>query len=209
MKLRLIIFDLFGTLIFSIEKIKKEDFFAFYRKIGIKLETEEDIKSFINLFTQLMTEAKNWQDLSKKLLEKVIEKPVQETINKLADFFEENIVYQLYDDVKEIIALPCRKAILTTAAPFLFSNFGLEKYFEIFTPKETKFLKPDPRAFLAVLNKLKVRPEEILMIGDEIERDLIPAKNLGIRTILIDRQDKIKNYSGGKIKSLKNLKEIL
>ena len=178
MKLRLIIFDLFGTLIFSIEKIKKEDFFAFYRKIGIKLETEEDIKSFINLFTQLMTEAKNWQDLSKKLLEKVIEKPVQETINKLADFFEENIVYQLYDDVKEIIALPCRKAILTTAAPFLFSNFGLEKYFEIFTPKETKFLKPDPRAFLAVLNKLKVRPEEILMIGDEIERDLIPAKTL-------------------------------
>jgi len=70
MKLRLIIFDLFGTLIFSIEKIKKEDFFAFYRKIGIKLETEEDIKSFINLFTQLMTEAKIGKILAKNFLRK-------------------------------------------------------------------------------------------------------------------------------------------
>jgi len=70
-------------------------------------------------------------------------------------------------------------------------------------------LKPDPRAFLAVLEKLKVKPEEVLMIGDEVERDLIPAKNLGMEVILIDRENKIENTPIRKISSLAELKYIL
>ncbi len=209
MKPKLIIFDLFGTLVFSVEKLKREDFFAFYQKLGIELKTEKDIKLFTSLFVQLMTQSAGWQDFSQKLLEKVIQKTDQETVNKLANFFKENIVYQLYDDAKEITGLSYQKAILTSAAPFLFSNLGLEKYFEIFTPRETKFLKPDPRAFLAVLEKLKIKPEETLMVGDELERDLIPAKKLGMETILIDRGDKIENTPVKKINSLAELKNIL
>ena len=209
MKLKLIIFDLFGTLVFSVEKLKREDFFAFYQKLGIELKTEKDIKLFTSLFSQLMTQSAGWQDFSQKLLEKVIQKTDQEIVNKLTNFFKENIVYQLYDDAKEIIELSYQKAILTSAAPFLFSNLGLEKYFEIFTPRETKFLKPDPRAFLVVLNKLKVKPEEVLMVGDEVERDLIPAQKLGMKAILIDRRDKVENTPVKKINSLKELKGLL
>ena len=209
MKLKLIIFDLFGTLVFSVEKLKREDFFAFYQKLGIELKTEKDIKLFTSLFAQLMTQSAGWQDFSQKLLEKVIQKTDQEIVNKLTNFFKENIVYQLYDDAKEIIELSYQKAILTSAAPFLFSNLGLEKYFEIFTPRETKFLKPDPRAFLVVLNKLKVKPEEVLMVGDEVERDLIPAQKLGMKAILIDRRDKVENTPVKKINSLDELKQIL
>ena len=47
------------------------------------------------------------------------------------------------------------------------------------------------------------------MIGDEVESDLIPAKKLGMKTILIDRENKIKNTQFKKISSLKELKEIL
>jgi putative hydrolase of the HAD superfamily len=209
MKAKLIIFDLFGTLVFSVEKIKREDFFAFYQKLGIKFKTEKDVKLFTSLFVRLMTQSAGWQDFSQKLLEKVIQKTDQETVNKLANFFKENIVYQLYDDAKEIIGLPHQKAILTSAAPFLFSNLGLEKYFKIFTPRETKFLKPDPKAFLAVLEKLKVKLEETLMVGDEVERDLIPAKKLGMETMLIDRENKIENPPVKKINSLAELKQIL
>lgn len=208
MNLKLIIFDLFGTLIFQ-EKIEREDFFAFYQKLGIELKTKEDIDFFTSTFSQLMMESSDWRDFSQKLLGKVIQKSESETIIKLAGFFQENIIYQLFDDVKEIINFPCQKAILTSAARFLFSNLGLEKHFEIFTPQETKFTKPDPKAFLAVLKKLKVKPEETLMIGDEIERDLIPAKKLGLEAILIDRENKIENSSIKKISSLKELKNIL
>ena len=125
------------------------------------------------------------------------------------DFLKRNVNCKLFDDVKEAIKLPEQKAILTTGSSFLFSNLGLEKHFKIFTPKETKFIKPDPRAFLIVLEEFNVKPKETVMVGDEIERDILPAEKLGIKTILIDRENKIKDYSGIKIRSLSELKNIL
>ena len=53
-----------------------------------------------------------------------------------------------------------------------------------------------------------MKPKNVLMVGDEIEKDLIPAEKLGITTILIDRKNSIKNYSGIKIKSLKELRKL-
>ena len=209
MKPKLIIFDLFGTLAFPVEKLKREDFFAFYKKIGIEFKTDQDIKSFISLFAQMSNQATNWHDLSEKLLKGFLGKADLEKTQALADFYKENLIYKLYDDVKEIVNLPFQKAILTAGAGFLIKNLGLEKFARVFTPKETIFLKPDPRAFLAVLEKLKVKPEEVLMIGDEIERDLIPAKNLGMEAILIDRENKIVNPPVQKISSLSELKNIL
>jgi len=209
MKPKLIIFDLFGTLAFPVEKLKREDFFAFYKKIGIEFKTDQDIKSFISLFAQMSNQATNWHDLSEKLLKGFLGKADLEKTQALADFYKENLIYKLYDDVKEIVNLPFQKAILTAGAGFLIKKLGLEKFARVFTPKETIFLKPDPRAFLAVLEKLKVKPEEVLMIGDEIERDLIPAKKLGLEAILIDRENKIVNPPVQKISSLSELKNIL
>ncbi len=209
MKPKLIIFDLFGTLIFPLEKIKREDFFTFYQKMGIDLKTEEDLKLFISLFSQLMGQTENWLDFSQKLLGKVIGKVDQILVEKLANFFRENIIYQMYEDVQSIIDFPQAKAILTTGSQFLFSDLGLEKYFAIFTPKETKFLKPDKRAFLAVLEKFGILAKEALMVGDEIEKDLIPAKSLGMEVILLDRENKIKDSPIRKISSLKELGNLL
>ena len=124
-------------------------------------------------------------------------------------FLKEDFVCEFYDDVKEIVNLPFQKAILTSGAGFSIKKLGLEKFAQVFTPKETKFLKPDKRAFLVVLEKLKVKPEEALMVRDEIERDLIPAKNLGMGAILIDRENKIENAPFKKISSLKELKNLL
>ena len=209
MKPKLIIFDFFGTLGFSAQKLKNEEFFAFYKKVGIKLDTKEDIKSFLDIFSRLIGYTENWQDFSEKLLEKTVGKVNRKTIDKLANFYKENLIYQVYDDVREIIELPCKKAILTTCSKFMLPNLVLEKSFEIFTPKETKFLKPNPKAFWQVLNYFKLKPEDSLMIGDEIERDLIPAEKIGFKTILIDRKNSIEDYSSLKIKSLKELKGVL
>jgi putative hydrolase of the HAD superfamily len=209
MKINLLIFDLFGTLIFQNPKLKKEDFFVFYKSLGMKLEKREDFENLSKIFAKAMKSSSNWQELSQRVIKEALGEEKGERIEKLAKFLKENLIYQPFDDVKEVINLPYEKAILTDASRFLFSGLGFEKYFQIFTPKETKFLKPDPKAFLAVLNFFKVKPEETLMIGDELERDLIPAKNLGMEAILIDRENKIKNTPIKKISSLKELKEIL
>ncbi len=43
--------------------------------------------------------------------------------------------------------------------------------------------KPDPRIFMLALEKLGLRPEQAAFIGDSYERDMIPAAEIGMKTI--------------------------
>ena len=49
-------------------------------------------------------------------------------------------------------------------------------------------MKPDHRIFNYTLTNLLIKPEEAIMVGDNTKRDIIPAKELGMKTILIDRE---------------------
>ena len=53
--------------------------------------------------------------------------------------------------------------------------------------------KPHKEYYLEIMKKLKVEPEEVIMIGDDIERDIIPARILGIDSYQIDRDIEIRN----------------
>jgi HAD superfamily hydrolase (TIGR01662 family) len=48
----------------------------------------------------------------------------------------------------------------------------------------TGLRKPDPRAFTAVAEALGVAPADCIMVGDRIDNDIVPAKALGMATIL-------------------------
>jgi HAD superfamily hydrolase (TIGR01549 family) len=58
-----------------------------------------------------------------------------------------------------------------------------------FTYKEIQddyeFTKPDTRYFEAVLRKCNCKAEESVMVGDRIDKDIIPAKLVGMKTIRI------------------------
>lgn len=207
--IKLLIFDFSGTLVYLSKPIDFDGFFNSLKKFGIEVITDEEIETFTSLFTNLFGRTKDWLDFSEKIYKAFVQKPEEDDILALANFLKENIVFTLYDDVKEIIDLPFQKAILSANASFIIEGLGLGKFFKIFSPRETKFLKPDRRAFLSPLKKLKVKPEEAIIVGDELERDLIPAKNLGLEAILIDRENKIKNSPVRKIQSLTELKNIL
>jgi HAD superfamily hydrolase (TIGR01549 family) len=51
-------------------------------------------------------------------------------------------------------------------------------------------VKPHPTIFEAVLELLGVRPPEAVMVGDSLEEDIEGARALGMRAILIDREDR-------------------
>jgi len=48
-----------------------------------------------------------------------------------------------------------------------------------------KITKPDPRYFKAVLRNCNCVPVESVMIGDRVDKDIIPAKMIGMKTIRI------------------------
>jgi 2-haloalkanoic acid dehalogenase type II len=53
--------------------------------------------------------------------------------------------------------------------------------------RNTGAAKPDPRIFLAAAECLGVAPENILHIGDDVELDVVGARDAGMRTAWINR----------------------
>ncbi len=54
------------------------------------------------------------------------------------------------------------------------------------TPMDCGHWKPSHGMFLAALAHLKVAPGRCLMIGDDLERDIRPASELGMKTFYVE-----------------------
>ena len=207
-KPKLIIFDFWNTLVYS-QKSDPQKFYSNLGRFGIEIKNKEDANRISSSFSKLMCFSKNWLDFSQQFLSKFGNGQKEKNISAFENFLKENVTYKIYDDVKEISDLPYEKAILTDSARFLVEDSGFGSFGKIFTPQETGALKPDPKVFLAVTNEFKIKPEEAVMVGDDIERDLNTAQKLGMKTVLIDRENKSSNYLGTKINSLNELKNIM
>jgi HAD superfamily hydrolase (TIGR02253 family) len=63
----------------------------------------------------------------------------------------------------------------------------LTDYFDVVvSSEESGKTKPSSAPFVMALNKLKVRPEQVLYVGDNPRRDIKGAKNLGMKTALAE-----------------------
>jgi len=58
---------------------------------------------------------------------------------------------------------------------------------EVVTAEDTGKYKPDKEAFLRALERLGVRTDEVVHVSAYTYYDLLPASELGIRTVLVDR----------------------
>jgi putative hydrolase of the HAD superfamily len=65
------------------------------------------------------------------------------------------------------------------------SNLG-EYFCEVINSESCGYLKPDKRIFDYALNKISAANKECIMIGDDLEADIIGAKNAGIDHIFFN-----------------------
>ncbi|MEW6107956.1 MAG: HAD family hydrolase [Nitrospirota bacterium] len=104
----------------------------------------------------------------------------------------------LYDGIVSI----CKrfKTAIISDAQWSFSEpeiqkLGLDHYFKIrIFSSRVGFKKPDTRMFTIAMEKLKARAEESVYIGDNPPKDLIGAKNAGLKFILF--RNECKSYNG-------------
>ncbi len=87
----------------------------------------------------------------------------------------------------------------------------LNKYFEnVITSEESGCKKPDPMIFKFALNTAHAKASESLMIGDDIEVDIIGARNSGIDQVYFNyhktQHNEVVSYE---ITELKSLRKIL
>ncbi len=70
--------------------------------------------------------------------------------------------------------------------------------------------KPEPAIFMLALEKAKAKPEEVLFVGDQYTVDVIGARNVGMKPLMIDRnnwQEEITDCT--RIQSLKQIEQFL
>ncbi|MBN2043040.1 MAG: HAD-IA family hydrolase [Candidatus Aenigmarchaeota archaeon] len=71
-------------------------------------------------------------------------------------------------------------------------KFGIKKYFRhLFCSGNIGYAKPDPRIYEYALSKIPEAPIECVFV-DNIERNLPPMKELGVKTILFSGVEKLK-----------------
>lgn len=69
-----------------------------------------------------------------------------------------------------------KELVTSGVAPFLAAT--------IFST-EIRAIKPSKQPFLAALHAIDAYPDEVLFVGDSLERDILPAKKLGMSTCLV------------------------
>lgn len=208
MKPKLIIFDFWKTLVYSPNK-DPHQFYSGLKNFNIEIK-EKERERFSHFFSKGMCLSKSWLDFSEKLLKEFSTNQTEKNIKAFSDFLKKIGEFKFYDDIKEVNSLPYKKIVLTDSGRFLIKPLEKLDYFSrIFTPQDTGGLKPDPKVFSVVMKEMDARLEETIMIGDDPERDVKPAENLGMKTILIDRKNKHPEYIKPKIKSFRELKTAI
>ena len=81
-------------------------------------------------------------------------------------------------------------------------NAGILKYFEKVYSSDKYTKKPNKEIFIAAQGNYKAN--ECLMVGDSVDKDIIPAYNLGMNVILIGKSDKYKS-----VNNVVEIKEML
>ncbi len=68
------------------------------------------------------------------------------------------------------------------------ARLGILEYFEFtFFSSELVFRKPHPHMFDTALHRLRLKPAQVLFVGDQIDTDLVGAKAVGLKTAWLNR----------------------
>jgi HAD superfamily hydrolase (TIGR01549 family) len=138
-----------------------------------------------------------------RFVPKVYDFILYKNINNLNDFNklklqyknelkQSNIKFKLMDGIDDFLKISSKQYKIGILGQYgkdfrqYLEEIKLNKYFTFTEVQDDyKITKPDPRYFEALLKKCKCKPEESIMVGDRIDKDIIPAKMVGMKTIRI------------------------
>jgi putative hydrolase of the HAD superfamily len=89
-------------------------------------------------------------------------------------------------------------------------GLGLQHYFDaVIALEDTGFKKPHEKPFLLALERLGLKPEEAMMIGDWAERDMVGAKGVGLKTVFARYGDTLETQHSGADFEVDDIAELL
>lgn len=143
-----------------------------------------------------------------------LEKPV--SMSLVDEILERQKVLAEYDesiiDVLKYLASKYEIVVLTNyfkdTQEGRLKTAGLLPYItEVIGGDTVNKIKPNAEGFIKAMGNHTAN--ECLMIGDSINIDIKGAKNVGIPTVLMDKENRYSDYQGKRITNLEELKEML
>jgi len=194
MSTKVVVFDLWNTLVYDPSKESHE-------KISSLLGFENRQEFWDYCDEHFFNTKLTFYDFIKKLIKQ--KNLSKETFDKIEELWEDAKRHvDIFPDVVETLEKLKKKyklVLLSNTAEKegeeTIDRFGLKKYFdEIILSGQIGLAKPDPRVFRLVLDKVNIKPEKVVMVGDNLEMDIIPARTLGMKGILVDSRKKYTEY---------------
>jgi putative hydrolase of the HAD superfamily len=192
--LRAILFDMGGTL--DGDGHWLERFLVLYRSYGVELPRESIRRAFDEAERRSATD----ETIASADLQEMIELHVKW---QLADLglndppLEQHLVGGFVTPVRQAAGANVRLLADLAARGFelgvvsnacgnvekLCADFGYTPFLSVIVDsRRVGFCKPDPAIFGHAAEKLGRRPGEVMMVGDSFERDIVPAKQIGMKT---------------------------
>ena len=172
---RLGIFDLDGTLIDSVEDIAAAVNHALGR-VGLPLRGRDEVRSFIG-------------DGARVLLERAVgphRDRLEEALSAWREHYQAHLLDHTrpYPGIAEALARAGRTLAVQTNKPGpmarrILEGLGLLDRFVLVLGGGEAPPKPDPAGALGILERVGVRPEEAIFVGDSLV-DLATARNAGL-----------------------------
>ena len=214
-KIKAVLFDLDNTLIDFMRMKTQSSDAAIQAMIdaGLQIKENKAKKILFSLFKKYGIED---QTIFQKFLEKTIKKidyrilsngiaayrrvqagflfPYPHVRSTLVKLKEKNLMLGIVSDA------PRMRAWLRLA------EMNMTHYFDVVvTLDDTGLLKPNKMPFEKAVKSLKFKPEEILFVGDNPERDILGAKEAGMKTCLAEYGQ---NVFSKKIKADYRIKDV-
>jgi HAD superfamily hydrolase (TIGR01549 family) len=197
-KIKAVLFDLYGTLAYVENPVTETEISEHLFSKGYEVSPQQ-LKAawtFVSFIDYPKYGYKNWRSYFSKIFWRLKVKVNEETLSAIVKLLESK-PYQLYPDATGAVIKArengFKTAIVTTIAYFQFKKAiqPIRNYFDfIMTGYEAGCDKTNPKMYRKVLEILNARPEEAVMIGDDVPIDIILPKKLGINAILLNREGK-------------------
>ncbi|HKS31896.1 MAG TPA: HAD-IA family hydrolase [Chthoniobacterales bacterium] len=206
--LKAIFFDAAETL-FHLTKTVGDHYAVVGEQVGLKLDAKKLDAAFYSTWAKMPpreaidgpreNDDKDWW---RELADQVVREAAPEVGELDRDnFFEvayehfaESGVWELYPDVIDVLKQLHPRFQLAIVSNFdgrlrvILERLGISKYFgHIFVSSEIGADKPDPEIFRRALKFLNLRPDDVLHVGDDPERDWHAAAVAGLSIFKLDR----------------------
>lgn len=134
----------------------------------LRLKTEQQF-SYLNLGDSWYSKIEEIVSHCMKLVLTTITE-AKKTLNLLAEKFPMVLVSNFYGNIQSVLA-----------------DFDLADYFnDIVESAVVGVRKPDPAIYQLGVDRIGLRAEECVVIGDSFKKDIIPARELGCKTIWLN-----------------------